>query len=171
MVRKILLSVAAALVLSASAAAAPIPGYAVINGASEVPPNASPAVGVGTFAYDFATDMFSWDILYVDALLVDGPGSEVASHIHQQAPASNVGAPIINLPLTTLKQGSVKLSTVAGANVGQLLNNEWYVNIHTPTYPGGEIRGQIIMQIPEPALASLGLLGGMAVVALRRRVR
>jgi hypothetical protein len=45
-----------------------------------------------------------------------------------------------------------------------------YFNIHTSFRPGGEIRGNIIPGIPEPA-AILLLLSGLAPVALARRGR
>lgn len=45
----------------------------------------------------------------------------------------------------------------------QLLGNNWYINIHSTTFPGGEIRGQLLNAIPEPehyaAFAGLALLG------------
>jgi hypothetical protein len=44
----------------------------------------------------------------------------------------------------------------------QLLGGNWYLNIHSSTFPGGEIRGQLLA-IPEPhhyaMMAGLGLLG------------
>ena len=39
----------------------------------------------------------------------------------------------------------------------QLATGQWYVNIHSSTFPGGEIRGQIYLT-PEPTSAIL-LLG------------
>jgi hypothetical protein len=47
----------------------------------------------------------------------------------------------------------------------------WYFNIHTSTFGGGEIRGQIL-PVPEPsAWALMGLgLGGLLVRHWRRRV-
>jgi hypothetical protein len=50
----------------------------------------------------------------------------------------------------------------------QLENGEWYINIHSSAFPGGEIRGHIL--IPEPS--TWALLGLGAVVMgwrLRRR--
>jgi hypothetical protein len=43
-----------------------------------------------------------------------------------------------------------------------------YANIHTSTFPGGEVRGQVLV-VPEPAAA--GLLVGAAGLVLRRRSR
>jgi hypothetical protein len=45
----------------------------------------------------------------------------------------------------------------------------WYLNIHNSTFPGGEIRGQILL-IPEPSsLALLGLGAGALLYRLRRK--
>lgn len=50
----------------------------------------------------------------------------------------------------------------------QLQNGEWYINIHSTAFPGGEIRGHIL--IPEPSTwALIGL--GAAVLGWRLRRR
>lgn len=169
MLRTAFLSLVGLLALSATTFAAPIYTFtANINGPSEVPPTTSPAFGTGLFTYDVATDDFSWNILYTDILL---SGPETGAHIHQEAPASNVGPIIIPLALGSSKTGTVKLGSVAGASLASLVTNEWYVNIHTAANPGGEIRGQIVgVIVPEPsAIVAALALGGVGLVALRRR--
>jgi MYXO-CTERM domain-containing protein len=52
--------------------------------------------------------------------------------------------------------------------LAQLNGGQWYVNIHTSTFPGGEIRGQILL-VPEPATWTLGGLGLLGLLAWRRR--
>jgi hypothetical protein len=57
--------------------------------------------------------------------------------------------------------------TTAGAEsalLSAIASGKAYWNIHSSTFPGGEIRGFLV---PEPA--SLGLLAPVAVMALRRR--
>jgi MYXO-CTERM domain-containing protein len=51
-----------------------------------------------------------------------------------------------------------------------LLSDGAYLNLHTNSFPGGEIRGQIV---PEPASAALGVaaLGTLAALARRRHGR
>ena len=54
--------------------------------------------------------------------------------------------------------------------LNQLNSGLWYFNIHTATFSGGEIRGQILL-VPEPS--TLGLLGlglvGIIGLGIRRR--
>jgi hypothetical protein len=53
-----------------------------------------------------------------------------------------------------------------------LFSGYLYMNVHDSTFPGGEIRGQLLL-VPEPstvALLALGV-GGIALQAHRRRTK
>lgn len=65
--------------------------------------------------------------------------------------------------------------TVAGAQaafIAGLLSGQTYLNIHTTQFPGGEIRGQLLQAVPEPATVLLLATGVMGIAgALRKRRR
>lgn len=61
--------------------------------------------------------------------------------------------------------------TTLAAQLAGILSNQAYINFHTVGFTGGEIRGQIIRNVPEPATAllfGLGLLG-IGTAARRRK--
>jgi hypothetical protein len=64
-----------------------------------------------------------------------------AGHIHQ-APAG-VNGPII-VPFTLVGQGASGSATLNATQVTALITAGLYMNIHSPTFPGGEIRGQLL---------------------------
>ena len=140
-----------------------------LSAAQEVPPNGSPATGQGTVDYDTVTDLLSWSVTYSD---LSGPPT--AAFFHGPAlPTQNAGVVVPMSPDPSPIAGSTTISDPQGAD---LLNDLWYVNIHTSAFPGGEIRGQVVgfalsrgdEAVPEPA--GLGLIG-LALLAARRRRR
>ncbi len=132
-----------------------LPFYATLSGAQEVPPNTSTATGSAVITLDTDTNLFSWDIVF------QGLTTNLASaHFHgPAAPGVNAGVQInifpslINPPASTAGR-LVGSQTINDTQEQQVLNGLWYVNLHNSTYPGGEIRAQVV---PEPS--SLGLLG------------
>jgi hypothetical protein len=56
--------------------------------------------------------------------------------------------------------------TLTGGAITDMINGNTYLNITDPVFPSGEIRGQILV-VPEPA--SLSILAGVGLLAMRRR--
>ncbi len=137
----------------------------LMDGSQEVPPNASPGFGSFTGTLDDVTGAITLSGTFGGLI-----AAATAAHIHGPA-LPGVNGPVI-LPLTVSNATS---GTVTGngiftaAQVADLLAGRHYVNIHTSTFPGGEIRGQITA-VPEPGtLAALGL--GAAALLRRRKAR
>jgi hypothetical protein len=159
-----------------------------MNGAQEVPANGSPGTGYGQVWLDPIGHLLQVHMIWSD--LVATPS---ASHIHVgSGPGTNgpVAIPFLGLPATTsgTYDHSFDLSlsssygggfltasggTAAGAEAALeagLLGRRAYMNIHNPTFPGGEIRGNIA-PVPEPTpLVLVGLGLGMAALVRKRFV-
>lgn len=111
-----------------------------LKGSSEVPPNTTSGSGSVTATYDPGTKELSWSGTFSG---LTGPAT--AAHFHGPAePGKNAGVAIWisekGKPLTSPFKGSAKLTD---AQASDLMNGQWYVNIHTAANPGGEIRGQL----------------------------
>lgn len=112
------------------------------SGANERPnPATTTASGELTGDYNSDTKQLRYTINW-NGLTV--PPS--AAHFHGPADvntAANVVLPI-TLPSGAGTTGTVSATvTLTAEQESQLLGGLWYYNIHTPTYPGGEIRGQV----------------------------
>lgn len=106
-----------------------------LDGDQEVPPNTSPATGIGTATLDLSNNLFSWNINYSGLT-----AGETAAHFHGPAALCASGGVQIGLPPGSPKVGSQVLTA---NQASQVLAGLWYVNIHTSAFPGGEIRGQV----------------------------
>jgi hypothetical protein len=191
MLRSLMASLAAAALLIAGPAQSAIFVFtADMNGATEVPPNFSPAFGFTTVTVDDTADTMQVDLSWNG--LTGGPVA--AGHIHCcSAPGTNVGVAVgfPGLPATTsgvynhlfdLTDASIYTlsflnnfggGTAAGAQaalVQGFFDGTAYSNLHNQTFPGGEIRGQLGL-VPEPGAWGLMILGFGAIGAMLRRRR
>jgi len=177
-------------VFAAQASAATITYNDTMLGSNEVPANASPATGSATVVLDTTTNMLSVIISFSG--LFGGPAE--ASHIHCCAAAGTNAAVAVPFPgfpnatsgtysntfdLTMSATYNSAFLTASGgtaadaeaALIAGLNSGLAYTNIHTPDFPGGEIRGQLATGVPEPTTIVLSGAALFLAAALRRRNR
>lgn len=108
-----------------------------LAGANEVPAINSDATGTMTANLDKQTRMLTWTVNYTS---LSGPAT--AGHFHGPAAmGQNAG---VALPFAGSLASPIRGSaTLTDAQVTDLVNGRWYVNLHTAANPGGEIRGQV----------------------------
>jgi hypothetical protein len=163
---------------------------APLSGAEEVPPITTDASGLARFTLDMATGVMHYRVDVSDIENI------TMAHIHRAPRGVNGG--IVHWLFGNGAQAVFGPENPAGGGLAlnaehlvDLLTEYYYVNVHTTTWPAGEIRGQIIPVDDEPtaiavggvsagavaqpvglvliALAGLSVVAGLA-VARRRRV-
>ncbi len=154
----------------------------VLDGPSEAPPNASPGTGVGTVTLDL--DLITMRVQTNFSGLI---GNVTNSHIHcctaiAGVSTAGVATPVPSFPgfpaggtsgsydmtfdMTQASSYNPAFITANGGTVGSALaaltlgmdEGKAYLNIHTSTFGGGEIRG-FLQLVPEPT-------GGLLAAAL-----
>lgn len=110
---------------------------ATLNGAAEVPANASSATGTATATYNDNTNILTVTTNYTGL-------TPTMAHIHKGAVGVSGG---VVFPITDLTSPMV-LTTAAltAEQEADLKANLYYINIHTAAFVDGEIRGQLIKQ-------------------------
>jgi hypothetical protein len=110
---------------------------ATLSGAAEVPPNASSATGTMEGKFNSESNLLTWTVTYSG---LSAPAT--AAHLHGPAlPGQNAG---VVVPFPNAQTPITGQTTLTSAQAADLLAGKWYVNVHTSTYPGGEIRGQVL---------------------------
>ena len=171
------LSLAAILLTGSSLSAATISYYAILNGASEAPPNASAGTGFALVTFDLALHTMEVNVTFSGLT-----GTTTASHIHcctAVAGTGTVGVATVlpsftgfptnvtagsydhtfDLTLASSYNPAFITTTVSAAEAALLAGvaaDKAYLNIHSSTFTGGEIRGFLV---PTPEPATLGLVG------------
>ena len=106
-----------------------------LSGQNEVPPNASGGSGTGKVELD--GNVIKWNITYSGTT-----GPVTAGHFHGPAVAGANAGVVVPFagPLASPIVGS---ATLTPAQVDQVKQGLWYINLHTAANPGGELRGQV----------------------------
>ncbi len=115
-----------------------------LSGAQEVPAVETSATGSATATLSGSTLTVAGELSGLSSPVVEVAGSP--GHIHQ-APAGSNGDVIFPLvvSMTDDTSGTFSLSTELNAEQVTAYNaGEFYLNFHTETNQGGELRGQIV---------------------------
>lgn len=160
--KSMFLAGAATMVLASAASAEFIMVMVELSGLNEVPANPSPATGWAMVHIETDTGMVDISGAY------DGmTGSVSAAHLHGLAPAGSNAPVLFGLTTTGGTSGTFMGNGILNAaQLDGLLHDLTYINVHTSTFPGGEIRGQVVI----PAPAGLFALAAAPLLTRRRRV-
>lgn len=125
--------------------------------------------GTVSLAFDDVTNELTWSSSFSGLL-----GDFTVAHFHGPAEADEGAG--IQVPVSYVlspdersgtSNGSATLSTT---QADQLLDELWYLNVHSEFAPGGEIRANLSI-VPEPGTLALLAGGALALLAARRRGR
>jgi hypothetical protein len=164
---------------SVSAYSATITFNSSLTGANETPPETTAGTGTGTFVFDTVALNITYSLSYSGL-------STPATMAHIHFGAAGVAGPVI-LPFTPSPTGTsgvisgvlttADLINQASSGIvsftdiyNAALAGNLYSNVHTITFPAGEIRGQLAQAsaVPEPATGLLFAAGLLAVPLVLR---
>jgi hypothetical protein len=121
----------------------------LIDGAQEVPTNASTAKGLMVGWSDYGLDSLTYAVLYT------GITPSVA-HLHLGPVGVNGGTFVTLEPYAIAPNAAyAKKVGISQANLIKMMKDSVYVNIHSTAFPNGEIRGQVSTSLHDGAVANL----------------
>lgn len=126
---------------------------AELDGAQQVPPAPVPGIGGGSLLVTATGN------LVVNGAFVGLTGPAAAAHVHLAPPGLN--GPIV-FPLTITGTTYSGTFTPTPADLVNLRTGNWYINVHTAAFGGGEIRGQLHPAVL-PSTFGAGCLGSNGV--------
>jgi len=121
----------------------------ILRGQNEIPPIATDAVGLGTFRFTQNLTRLDYQVMPVG---LSGPVT--AAHIHIGNAATS-GPVYQGLNAGEFITGFIDDQLVVDELFYTILDGNAYVNVHTANNPGGEIRGQISIDLPNNGAALL----------------
>ncbi len=190
--KKISLILSALAVMTCASQAAILVYTAALSGPNEAPANASPGTGIATVTLDTTGNSMRVQVTFSGLT-----GTTTASHIHASTALPGTGTAgvatqtpsFFGFPLG-VTSGSMdttfNMTVASNFNAAYITANggttatAWtalqngiaagkaYLNIHTSTFGGGEIRG-FLAPVPEPGSVALIGLCGAGLAARRRR--
>ena len=115
-----------------------------LSGAQQVPSVSSAGTGTGTVLLNAAGDQITVNLSFLGLT-----SNANAAHIHGPASAGANGGVLFDFSAATpaATSGSIPQQTfsITPTQVAQLRAGQYYFNIHTGNFGGGEIRGQILL--------------------------
>ena len=116
-----------------------------LTGAAEVPAVTTTGNGTAEISYDPTLKTISYKITW---MLGNSAATTTNMHFHGAENGSDLISSGVAIGITGFSTGSS--GTLSGTTIGltdiqatQLLAGKWYVNIHSSTHTGGELRGNI----------------------------
>jgi hypothetical protein len=156
--KKLLFGAAAALLLvsAAPAQAELINARAILGGGEEVPALLTGAVAIADLVIDTEARTIA-----VEIRVFNIPTATTAGHIHV-GPKGVAGPVVVDFPIPRDRVGDMNLNFTVNTSalrpnpgigintmddvIQAIVGGGAYVNIHTATFPAGEIRGQIALK-------------------------